>query len=208
MYYQDELPMPLSRDEEIIIARRAKEGDKAARKKLIEHNLRLVPLLVKKYNSVCNTTDDLVSIGTIGLIRAVDTFDPESGNRFSTYAGRCITTTVLTELRKEKRYRRCISLNTVLYQSGEGGSRLELEMTLRTEPDEVSKAVEYEAEKTLLMKTIAALPEKQRQVIQMHFLQGFTQQQVANRLGLSQSYVSRFEKRTLADLKARIERVW
>ena len=205
MYYQDELPMPLSRDEEIIIARRAKEGDKAVRKKLIEHNLRLVPLLVKKYNSVCNTTDDLVSIGTIGLIRAVDTFDPESGNRFSTYAGRCITTTVLTELRKEKRYRRCVSLNTVMYES-EDGSQLDLETMMHTGPDEVSKTVEYEAEKALLMRMIAELPEKQRQVIQMHFFQGFTQQQIANRLGLSQSYVSRFEKRTLADLKAHIER--
>lgn len=208
MYYREELPPPLSRDEEIIIARRTKEGDKEARTKLIEHNLCLVPFLVKKYKSAYHTIDELISIGTFGLIRAVDTFDPESGNKFSTYAGRCITNAVLMELRKEKRYRRSISLNTVLYQSGEGGSRLELEMTLRTEPDEVSKAVEYEAEKTLLMKTIAALPEKQRQVIQMHFLQGFTQQQVANRLGLSQSYVSRFEKRTLVDLKARIERAW
>ena len=97
-------------------------------------------------------------------------------------------------------------MNTVLYGS-EDGSQLDLEMMMHTDADEVSKTVEYEAEKALLMKIIAELPEKQRQVIQMHFFQSFTQQQVANRLGLSQSYVSRFEKRTLADLKARIERV-
>lgn len=204
----DILPEPLSKEEEIKYVELALNGDEFARNKLIEHNLRLVVFLAKKYENTNIDLEDLVSIGTIGLIKGVNTYKLDKNIKLATYASRCIDNEILMYLRKTKRRRSEVSFEDSLSFDAEG-NELHLEDVLGTESDIVTKGLEDETNKELLKSEIDKLNDRDREIIELRYgLNGkeeLTQKEVADLLGISQSYISRIEKKVIKKLGATIK---
>ena len=206
----DVLPAPLSREDEETVLHRLAQGDKAAAQTLIEHNLRLVVYIARRFENTGVGLEDLISIGTIGLIKAVDTFNREKNIKLATYASRCIENEILMYLRKLSNQRTEVSFDEPLNTDGDGNELL-LSDVLGTDEDEVSRPLEDDAERCLLMNAVSRLGERDRCIIQMRFgLNGrreYTQKEVADLMGISQSYISRLEKKILARLRRDMLRV-
>ncbi len=200
----DKLPEPLSKEEEIKYVELSMQGDEYARSKLIEHNLRLVVYLSKKYENTKVDLEDLVSIGTIGLIKGVNTYKLDKNIKLATYASRCIDNEILMYLRKNKKRRTEVSFEDSLSYDSEG-NELHLEDILGTEPDIVTKGIEEETEKKLLQKEINKLNKRDKQIMILRYglfdNEEMTQKDVAKMLGISQSYISRIEKKVIRKLK-------
>lgn len=203
------LPPPLSKDEEESMTLDLQSGSKKARDKLIEHNLRLVVYIAKKFESSGVNIEDLVSIGTIGLIKAVNTFNPEKNIKLATYASRCIENEILMHLRKVNQQRLDISLDEPLNIDWDGNELL-LSDVMGSDGLEINDNLEYEDEKRVLYSCMAELSERERLIMSMRFgMNGekeHTQKEVADSLGISQSYISRLEKRIIVKLKRDIEK--
>ena len=199
----DKLPEPLSKEDEISYVLNAENGDNEARKKLIEHNLRLVVFLAKKYENTGVDLEDLVSIGTIGLIKGVNTYKLDKNIKLATYASRCIDNEILMYLRKTKRKRTEISFEDSLSFDGEG-NELHLEDVLGTEPDIVTKGLDDELNRQLLVCELNKLNDRDKEIMELRYgLNGrreLTQKEVADLLGISQSYISRIEKKIIKKL--------
>ena len=200
----ESLPPPLSKKEEEKIMEELKNGIEDNRELLIVHNLRLVVYIAKKFDGKNTSTEDLISIGTIGLMKAVRTFDPNKNIKLATYASRCIENEILMHLRKISNSKTEVSFDDPLSVDWDGNELL-LRDVLGSEPDEISKNVEYEDEKRLLCDVVNALPEKEKNLMKKRFGLGgeqeHTQKQLADLLGISQSYISRLEKRILQKIK-------
>ncbi len=200
----DILPPPLSKAEEEYFLNMASDGDLYARDKLIEHNLRLVVFLAKKYENTRVDLEDLVSIGTIGLIKGIKTFSSDKNIKLATYASRCIDNEILMYLRKNKKVKTEISFDESLSFDSDG-NELKLEDILGTDPDIVTKNLERETERKLVMEEINKLNDRDKEIIVLRYgLNGkkdMTQKEVADMLGISQSYISRIEKKVIKSLK-------
>lgn len=200
----DKLPEPLSKEEEVKYVLKAGEGDEMARAKLIEHNLRLVVFLSKKYENTKIDLEDLVSIGTIGLIKGINTYKLDKNIKLATYASRCIDNEILMFLRKNKKRRGEISFEDSLSYDAEG-NELNLEDILGTEPDIVTKGIEEEVEKQLLYEEINKLNNRDKRIMILRYglynYNEMTQKDVAELLNISQSYISRIEKKVIKKLK-------
>ena len=200
----DKLPPPLTREEEEYYLVLASDGDSFARDKLIEHNLRLVVFLAKKYENTGVDLEDLVSIGTIGLMKGVKTFSVDKNIKLATYASRCIDNEILMYLRKNKKVKTEISFDESLSFDADG-NELHLEDVLGTSPDLVTKPLEDEVNKKLMLDEIEKLSERDKEIITLRYgLNGRmekTQKEVAELLGISQSYISRIEKKVIKRLK-------
>ncbi len=196
----DILPEPLSREEEIRYVDAFLNGDLTARNKLIEHNLRLVVFLSKKYENTKVDLEDLVSIGTIGLIKGINTYRNDKNIKLATYASRCIDNEILMYLRKNKKRKADVSLDESLSFDSEG-NELHLEDILGTDSDIVTKDLEESDMKKIMLDEINKLNERDRQIIMLRYgLNGneeLTQKEVAQLLGMSQSYISRIEKKVI-----------
>lgn len=204
------LPPPLAKEEEAIAFRLLSENRPEGRKMLIEHNLRLVVYIAKKFESTGIYVEDLISIGTIGLIKAVNTFCPSKNIKLATYASRCIENEILMFLRKSSQYRNEISFDEPLNIDWDGNELL-LSDILGTEEDIVNRDVESEAERSMLRLAVEGLGERERVIMQMRFgLTGakeMTQKEVADCIGISQSYISRLEKRIIKKLRREMDKV-
>lgn len=202
------LPPPLTPEEEKVLLARMADGDPAARDELITHNLRLVVYLAKKYEGSGVPSEDMVSIGTIGLIKAVNTFTPERSIKLATYASRCIGNEILMYLRKSSNRRQEASIDEPLNIDGDGNELL-LSDILGSDANAVSQQLEQDAERAVLRSAVAALSARERQIMELRFglTDGVerTQKEAADALGISQSYISRLEKRIIHTLKARLE---
>lgn len=200
----DKLPEPLTKEDEIKYVELSMAGDEFARNKLIEHNLRLVVFLSKKYENTGVDLEDLVSIGTIGLIKGVNTYKLDKNIKLATYASRCIDNEILMFLRKNKRRRGEISFEDSLSYDSEG-NELHLEDILGTESDIVTRPLEEEIEKKILYQELSKLNGRDKEIMLMRYgLLGkkeMTQKEVAEALGISQSYISRIEKKVISKLK-------
>lgn len=210
LYYitgTDALPMPLSPEEEADAMRRLSEGDNEVKSVLIEHNLRLVVYIARKFDNTGVDTEDLVSVGTIGLIKAVNSFVPEKNIKLATYASRCIENEILMYLRRIVRLRLEVSLDEPLNVDFDGNELL-MSDVLGTDPDLVSKNIENTVEKQLLWEAINKLSQREKTIMEMRFgLTGTeekTQKEVADMMGISQSYISRLEKKIILRLKKEI----
>ena len=203
------LPPPLSRKEEEMIFLRLSEHDEEAKQQLIVHNLRLVVYIAKKFESTGINVEDLISIGTIGLIKAVNTFSPEKNIKLATYASRCIENEILMYLRKSSRQKEEVSLDEPLNVDWDGNELL-LSDILGTEEDSIHREMESEAERSVLNRCIESLDSREKLIMQLRFgLSGQpeqTQKEVADRIGISQSYISRLEKRIIKRLRGEMER--
>ena len=201
----DKLPEPLSKEDEIFYVTKSMEGDEFARAKLIEHNLRLVVFLAKKYENTKVDLEDLVSIGTIGLIKGVNTYKLDKNIKLATYASRCIDNEILMFLRKNKKRKGEVSFEDSLSYDSEG-NELHLEDILGTDADIVTKGLEDETDRKMLYEEINSLNDRDKQIIVLRYgLYGndeLTQKEVANLLGISQSYISRIEKKVIKRLKS------
>ena len=201
----DKLPEPLTKEKEVEYVKRSMNGDEFARAKLIEHNLRLVVFLSKKYENTGVDLEDLVSIGSVGLIKGVNTYKLDKNIKLATYASRCIDNEILMFLRKNKKRRGEISFEDSLSYDSEG-NELHLEDILGTDEDIVTKSIEKEYEKKTLYKEIEKLSERDKKIMILRYgLYGkdeMTQKDVAKLLGISQSYISRIEKKVIKKLKA------
>lgn len=200
----DMLPEPLSKEEEEYYVEKMCLGDMDAKDKLIEHNLRLVVFLAKKYENTGVDLEDLVSIGTIGLIKGIQTFQSGKNIKLATYASRCIDNEILMHLRKNKKVKTEVSIDASLSLDGEG-NELHLEDVLGTDPDLVSKEIEKENDKKIMLEEVMKLKPRDRDIIVLRYgLLGndeLTQKEVAERLGISQSYISRIEKKVIKRLR-------
>ncbi|MTV49398.1 RNA polymerase sporulation sigma factor SigK [Heliobacillus mobilis] len=196
-------PQPLSEPEEADCLVRLQEGDEQARNKLIEHNLRLVAHLVKKFDGTGENNDDLISIGTIGLIKAINTYNADKGTKLATYAARCIENEILMHLRAMKKTRGEVSLYDPIGVDKEG-NEITLIDILGTDPETVSDVVENAMEQARLLSKLKRLSKRERYVIELRYglLSGCrqTQREIARNLGISRSYVSRIEKRAVQKL--------
>ena len=185
-------------------------GSEEAASLLIEHNLRLVVYIARRFENTGIHIEDLISIGTIGLIKAIHTFKPDKNIKLATYASRCIENEILMHLRKTNSHKGDVSIDEPLNVDWDGNELL-LSDVLGSEPDEVNRNIEYDDEKKLLLKTVDALPDREKLIMNMRFGLGryneHTQKEVADILGISQSYISRLEKRIIARLKTEIEKV-
>lgn len=203
------LPPPLARDKEQEIIEELKQGNEENRELLIIHNLRLVVYIAKKFEAKTTSTEDLVSIGTIGLMKAVKTFNPDKNIKLATYASRCIENEILMHLRKISNMKTEMSFDEPLSVDWDG-NELTLKDVLGTEPEEMYDEIEYDDEKRILMECVNALPDKEKNLMIMRFgLNGqksHTQKQLADELGISQSYISRLEKRILTKIKNDMKR--
>jgi len=202
------LPAPLNKKEEEEAFKLLLTDEKNGREQLIVHNLRLVVYIAKKFESTNVGIEDLISIGTIGLIKAVKTFCPEKNIKLATYASRCIENEILMFLRKSTQYRNEISIDEPLNIDWDGNELL-LSDILGTDEDTVNKGIENEVEKSLLMNAIKDLDSREKQIMEMRFglVTGkeLTQKEVADLIGISQSYISRLEKRIIKNLKVSLE---
>ncbi|WMJ83497.1 RNA polymerase sporulation sigma factor SigE [Oscillospiraceae bacterium LTW-04] len=204
------LPAPLSREEERVIFIRLEQKDHEARQQLIVHNLRLVVYIARKFESSGLGVEDLISIGTIGLIKAVNTFCPSRGIKLATYASRCIENEILMYLRKCQPLKNEVSIDEPLNIDWDGNELL-LSDVLGTDPDSINRPIEQDAEKSMLADAINKLCERERMIMQLRF--GFldgkerTQKQVADMIGISQSYISRLEKRIIKRLRRDLDKV-
>ncbi|MCL2107157.1 MAG: RNA polymerase sporulation sigma factor SigE [Oscillospiraceae bacterium] len=198
------LPFPLSREEEAEVMGRLRGGDESVREVLITRNLRLVVYIAKKFETSGVGVEDLISIGTIGLIKAVNTFCPEKNIKLATYASRCIENEILMHLRKITPTRGDVSIDEPLNIDWDGNELL-LSDILGSDVDAVNVGVEEEDERNLLMRCVNALDERERLIMHMRFgINGrkeHTQKEVADLLGISQSYISRLEKKIIERLK-------
>lgn len=206
----DNLPPPLSKEEEEEAFEGLAKGSDDARDKLITHNLRLVVYIAKKFESTGIGIEDLISIGTIGLIKAVNTFSPDKNIKLATYASRCIENEILMFLRKANQYRAEISIEEPLNIDWDGNELL-LADVLGTDDDIVNENIESEAEKKLLLESVAKLPPRERFIMEKRFglVDGkeLTQKEVADLIGISQSYISRLEKRIIKRLRRDLEKI-
>lgn len=198
------LPPPLSRKEEEMIFLRLSEHDEEAKQQLIVHNLRLVVYIAKKFESTGINVEDLISIGTIGLIKAVNTFSPEKNIKLATYASRCIENEILMYLRKNQNRRKEISIDEPLNIDWDGNELL-LSDILGTDADTVSTDIEKDAERSMLYQAIESLESRERSIMELRFGlrkggKEHTQKEVADLIGISQSYISRLEKRIIRRL--------
>lgn len=204
----DVLPPPLEQaEEECAIDSLLADGDnRKAKAKLIEHNLRLVVYIAKKFDNTGVGVEDLISIGTIGLIKSINTFNPEKNIKLATYASRCIENEILMYLRRTSKHKLEVSIDEPLNVDWDGNELL-LSDILGTEEDTVYKNMEYEVDKKLLFRAVFKLTEREKQIICMRFGIGtnlgreMTQKEVASLLGISQSYISRLEKKIMKTLK-------
>ena len=200
----DFLPAPLSKEEENKYVTLSMNNDQNARNILIEHNLRLVVFLAKKYDNTKDNLEDLVSIGTIGLIKAVNTYKLDKNIKLATYASRCIDNEILMHLRKNKKKRGEVSFEDSLSYDSDG-NELHLEDVLGTEPDIVTKGLDDELDRNIVRSEIKKLNKRDKEIIELRYgLNGkkeMTQKDVANLLGISQSYISRIEKKVIKKIK-------
>ena len=200
----DTLPPPLEKAEEDECVARLESGDDAARRELIEHNLRLVVYISKRFENTGINIEDLISIGTIGLIKAVNTFNSGKKIKLATYASRCIENEILMYLRKISSQRTEVSFDEPLNTDWDGNELL-LSDILGTDEDEVSRPLEDDADRQMLMAAIDCLNEREKTIILMRFgLSGsgeYTQKEVADLMGISQSYISRLEKKIIDRLR-------
>ena len=201
------LPPPLTPEQEKALLAEMAAGSAAARDALITHNLRLVVYLAKKYESSGVPTEDLISIGTIGLIKAVNTYSPDRCIKLATYASRCIGNEILMYLRKSSNRRQEASIDEPLNVDGDGNELL-LSDILGSDENQISQRLEQDAERAVLRRAVAALSPRERQIMELRFglADGVerTQKEAADALGTSQSYISRLEKRILHQLKAQL----
>ena len=206
----ERLPPPLEREEEAECIERLLNGDETARKTLVEHNLRLVVYIARRFENTSLGLEDLVSIGTIGLIKAVETFRLDRNIKLATYASRCIESEILMVLRKLSREKSEVSLDEPLNTDWDGNELL-LSDILGTDGEEVSRALEEEGEVRQLRCLLDQLPSREQEIIRLRFGLGggteYTQKEVAKLLGISQSYISRLEKRILGRLRQELLRV-
>ncbi|MBQ3161766.1 MAG: RNA polymerase sporulation sigma factor SigE [Oscillospiraceae bacterium] len=204
------LPAPLSRAQEEETFQLLEINEEQARQTLITHNLRLVVYIAKKFESTGIGIEDLVSIGTIGLIKAVKTFCPSKNIKLATYASRCIENEILMFLRKTSQHKNEISIDEPLNIDWDGNELL-LSDILGTEEDTVNSNIECEAEKSVLREAVERLPEREKCIMKMRFglIDGKekTQKEVADIIGISQSYISRLEKRIIKKLRKELEKV-
>lgn len=201
------LPAPLSITEEgEVLAKFGTEGEEEAKAVLIEHNLRLVVYIAKKFDNTGVGVEDLISIGTIGLIKAINTFNTEKNIKLATYASRCIENEILMFLRRNSKTRQEVSIDEPLNVDWDGNELL-LSDILGTEEDVIYKGIEDEVEKKLLLRAVGKLSDRERMIICLRFGLGtngaeeMTQKEVATLLGISQSYISRLEKKIMKQLK-------
>ncbi|GMA58802.1 RNA polymerase sigma factor [Alicyclobacillus sacchari] len=207
VYYvggSEALPPPLTREEEQYLLERLPSGDESVRSMLIERNLRLVVYIARKFENTGIHIEDLVSIGTIGLIKAVNTFDPSKKIKLATYASRCIENEILMYLRRNNKLRSEVSFDEPLNVDWDGNELL-LSDVLGTESDTIYRNLEDEVDRELLYDALDKLSERERKIMQLRFGLGtgqeMTQKDVADLLGISQSYISRLEKRILKRLQ-------
>ncbi len=204
------LPAPLSRAQEEETFQLLEINEEKARQTLITHNLRLVVYIAKKFESTGIGIEDLISIGTIGLIKAVNTFCPSKNIKLATYASRCIENEILMFLRKASQHKNEISIDEPLNIDWDGNELL-LSDILGTDDDTVNSNIEIEAEKSILREAVEKLPEREKCIMQMRFglINGKekTQKEVADIIGISQSYISRLEKRIIKKLRKELEKV-
>ena len=200
----DILPPPLSSEEETKYLILLSNGDMEARNKLIEHNIRLVVFLAKKYENTGYDLEDLVSIGSIGLIKGINTYKMDKNIKLATYCSRCIANEILMFLRKNKRRRSEISFEDALNYDAEG-NELHLEDILGTDEDIVYKEFESKVDKKMLENELNSLSDRERHIMKLRYglnnTEEYTQKEVANMLGISQSYISRIEKKVIRRLK-------
>lgn len=203
----DKLLPPLKKEEELDLARRMNAGDKLARDKLIEHNLRLVVFLAKKYENTGYELEDLVSIGTVGLIKGIDTYKADKNIKLATYVSRCIANEILMFLRKNKKRRTEISLEETLNYDSEGNT-LCLEDVIGTDEDIVATSFEKNVDKRYLENELNSLNDREKMIMSLRYglnnKDELTQKEVAEYLGISQSYISRIEKKIINRIKATI----
>ena len=205
----DVLPPPLDREAESAALAALEKGDEAARSLLIEHNLRLVVYLSKHFENAGVNIEDLISIGTIGLIKAVNTFNSGKNIKLATYASRCIENEILMYLRKSAARRGELSFDEPLNTDWDGNELL-LSDILGTDGDEVSRPLEDDAEKRMLRAAVGTLNEREQEIISLRFglsaEREYTQKEVADLLGISQSYISRLEKKIIDRLRREMQR--
>ena len=209
VYGNESLPQPLSQEEESDLLQKFYQGDDDAKSLLVEHNLRLVVYLAKKFENTKAEMEDLVSVGTIGLIKAINSFKQDKQIKLATYASRCIENEILMYLRKMARRKNEISLDEPLNVDGEGNELL-LGDVLGSDVDYVYETVEEKVERQLLHQGLAQLSERERAIVSMRFgidCQEKTQKEVADLLGISQSYISRLEKKIVSRLKKEIAKL-
>ncbi len=201
----DILPPPLKKEIEEDLVRKSNTGDLEARNKLIEHNLRLVVFLAKKYDNTMYDLEDLVSIGTIGLIKGIKTYKLDKNIKLATYASRCIDNEILMFLRKNKKRMSEVSFEDSVNLDSEG-NELHIEDIFGTEEDLVEKSIECKDDKILLASEVKKLDERDKEIIELRYgLSGkkeLTQKELAEKLNISQSYISRIEKKVIKKLKA------
>ena len=205
----DILPPPLERGKEAEAISAMVAGDEQAKSTLIEHNLRLVVYIARRFESTGINLEDLISIGTIGLIKAINTFRPEKNIKLATYASRCIENEILMYLRKIASHRSDVSLDEPINTDWDG-NELRLGDVLGTEPDAVSRPLEDDVDLGLLREALSQLPDKEKTIVTLRYGIGGgrekTQKEVADLLGISQSYISRLEKRIILRLRREINR--
>jgi RNA polymerase sporulation-specific sigma factor len=207
IYYiggNEALPPPLSKEEEAVLLEKLPSGDQAAKSLLIERNLRLVVYIARKFENTGINIEDLISIGTIGLIKAVNTFNPEKKIKLATYASRCIENEILMYLRRNNKTRSEVSFDEPLNVDWDGNELL-LSDVLGTEDDIITRRIEANVDRKLLLKALFTLNDREKQIMELRFgLSGGeekTQKDVADMLGISQSYISRLEKRIIKRLQ-------
>lgn len=205
----DILPPPLPGDEERLLLERAEAGDEAARQRLIERNLRLVVFISRRFENTGICLEDLISIGTIGLIKGISTFRVDRGIKLATYCSRCIENEILMHIRKTAGQKTEISLDEPINTDWDGNELL-LSDVLGTESDTVMRPMEDDVDHELLRQALSRLSEREMQIVQMRFGLGGrpekTQKEVAELMGISQSYISRLEKRIMLRLRREISR--
>ena len=203
----DNLPPPLEGKEEAEAIEKLSTGSKEAKQKLVEHNLRLVVYIAKKFENTGIGIEDLISIGTIGLMKAINTFNTDKNIKLATYASRCIENEILMYLRRSNRIKAEVSIDEPLNQDGDGNELL-LSDILGTDDDITSRRIEDEVDKRLLKSSISKLNSREKNIMELRF--GFktgdekTQKEVADMLGISQSYISRLEKKIINKMKKEI----
>ena len=203
----DNLPPPLKPKEEMIEIEKLSNGDRIAKQNLVEHNLRLVVYIAKKFENTGVGLEDLISIGTIGLMKAINTFNMDKNIKLATYASRCIENEILMHLRRSSRIKTEVSIDEPLNQDGDGNELL-LSDILGTDDDITSRRIEDEVDKKLLKISISKLNNREKDIMELRF--GFktgeekTQKEVADMLGISQSYISRLEKKIINKMKKEI----
>ena len=213
IYYiggSDVLPPPLKGESERQAVEQAEQGDEAARKQLVEHNLRLVVYTARRFENTGVNLEDLISIGTIGLIKAIGTYRRDKNIKLATYASRCIENEILMHIRKIANQKTEVSLEEPINMDGEGNELL-LSDILGTEEDLVFRHLEEDVDILCLRQALAKLPQREKEIVVMRYgLEGrreLTQKEVAQHMGISQSYISRLEKRIMVRLRKELDRL-